>query len=419
MMLTRRSVTVGSAALATSALVLGTRGPRCSPRRRHRKTSAEGGQVVLDWERSPSAPCTPCRCTPRYPIAVGVPILGFVSLTMYRAAQRSAHLGASSESAAVARAAHDVLAYYVPEATTLDADLQATYDAIGPGHARTKGDRIGAEAARDYLASRADDGWRNPTSTTPRPREPACWWPNTGQTDMVAPWLGSLRPLFVPLEPQSGPYPLTSAAWAADYEEVRPVGSPPAPRTSGRPTRRRRRSSTTAPTPAWRSGTRSSATSRPTRRGSSRRLASSPSCTARRRTRSSARGSRSGTSGSGVPSRRSPACTTTATRAPRRSRAGRPSSRTRTTPTTSAGTASATSPQVEVVRRVLGEATPLEMRSSTGAARLYAHAVGDRVRRLPRPDLGWSALPQGDGRHLRHGAPHGDQGDLGPGLTGA
>ena len=44
-----------------------------------------------------------------------------------------------------------------------------------------------------------------------------------------------------------------------------------------------------------------------------------------------------------------------------------------TTPTTSAATAAATSPQAEVIRRVLGEATPLEMRSSAGAPRTYAH----------------------------------------------
>ena len=127
MMLTRRSVTVGSAALATSALVLGPEALAAPRRRRHRKTSAEGGQVVLDWELITFRTVYPAPLYPTIPIPVGVPILGFVSLTMYRAAQRSAHLGASSESAAVARAAHDVLAHYVPEATTLDADLQATY----------------------------------------------------------------------------------------------------------------------------------------------------------------------------------------------------------------------------------------------------------------------------------------------------
>jgi len=42
---------------------------------------------------------------------------------------------------------------------------------------------------------------------------------------MLAPWLGSVRPLFVSPLPLSGPYPLASSAWAADYEEVRRIGS--------------------------------------------------------------------------------------------------------------------------------------------------------------------------------------------------
>jgi hypothetical protein len=219
MMLTRRSVTIGSAALATSALVLGPEAV-AAPRHRLRRTSAESGQAVLDWERI-------CFRTvyPATPIPIGAPILGFVSLTMLRAAERSAHLGASSESAAVARAAHDVLARYVPAATTLDADLQATYDAIGPGHARTKGDRIGADAARDLFESRVGDGWMDGSIHYTKTAGPGVWWLNAGTTDMVGPWLGSLRPLLIAAEPQSGPYSLSSTAWATDYNEVKRVGS--------------------------------------------------------------------------------------------------------------------------------------------------------------------------------------------------
>jgi len=224
MLLTRRSVTVGSAALATTALVLGPEAV-AAPRRRFRKTSAEDGRVVLDWQLISFRSVYPAPLHLTIPIPVGVPILGFVSLTMHRAAERSAHLGASSESAAVARAAHDVLAHYVPGPTTLDADLAATFASIGAGHERNKGDRIGADAARDFIASRADDGWRDTAVHYTKTAGAGVWWPTAGQLDMVAPWLGSLRPLFVEPEPQSGPYSLTSAAWAADYEEVRRVGS--------------------------------------------------------------------------------------------------------------------------------------------------------------------------------------------------
>jgi hypothetical protein len=53
MMLTRRSMTigtVGSVAVAASAVVLGPEA-LAAPRRRRQARSAEGGQAVLDWQR--------------------------------------------------------------------------------------------------------------------------------------------------------------------------------------------------------------------------------------------------------------------------------------------------------------------------------------------------------------------------------
>src|SRR4051812_26770826 len=106
MMLTRRSLAVGSAAVATTALVLGPDAVASPHRLRPR--SVEDGQAVLDWERIAFRTVYADQ-TPATPVPVGVPTLGFTALAMYRAAQRSAHLGNSSESSAVARAAHDVL----------------------------------------------------------------------------------------------------------------------------------------------------------------------------------------------------------------------------------------------------------------------------------------------------------------------
>ena len=48
MMLTRRSVTVGSAAVATAALALGPEAVAAPSGRRRHARSAEGGQAVLD-----------------------------------------------------------------------------------------------------------------------------------------------------------------------------------------------------------------------------------------------------------------------------------------------------------------------------------------------------------------------------------
>jgi len=226
MMLTRRSVAVGSAALATSALVLGPEAV-AAPRRR-RKTSDEGGQVVLDWEQVTfDTVYGPFGTTPPLtPIPLGAPVLGFVSLTMYDAACRSAHLGSSSESAAVAQAAHDVLLNYYPaQASGLQTALDKSLDAIGPGHARSKGVRIGAESAGDYLRSRAGDGFNDSSIHYSKPPIAPYWQPATVGGDMLGAWLGSLRNLVVEPEPIAGPYTLGSSAWVDDYEEVRAVGS--------------------------------------------------------------------------------------------------------------------------------------------------------------------------------------------------
>ena len=77
---------------------------RMLPRRRRRATgsSPDGPQVVLDWERILFR--TVYSATP---IPVGVPVLGFVSVALHRAATRSAHVAAGSETAAVATAAHN------------------------------------------------------------------------------------------------------------------------------------------------------------------------------------------------------------------------------------------------------------------------------------------------------------------------
>jgi hypothetical protein len=225
MMLTRRSVTVGSAALATATLALGPEAI-AAPRRRA-KTSVEGGQAVLDWQATSFATVYGVFGTPLVtPVPIGAPVLGFVSVAMYRAASRSAHLGSSSESAAVARAAHDVLlAYYPGQMGSLGTALDATLSPIGAGHARTKGSRIGADAARELLRSREGDGYLDGTIHYSKPAAAPFWQPTAPGTDMLGAWLGSLRNLVVEAEPLSGPYSLASPAWASDYEEVRAVGS--------------------------------------------------------------------------------------------------------------------------------------------------------------------------------------------------
>ena len=194
----------------------------------------EDGLAVLEWERisfrtvyadmTPVLGSTPPTTPAPTPIPIGVPVLGFVSMAIHHAARRSAHLGSSSESAAVAQSAHDVLAHYFPGSSgKLDADLAATLAPIG-GRTRTKGVRIGVDAARDLIASREGDGWFDPSIHYSKAPGAGTWQSAAANGDMLAPWLGSLRPLVVEAEMPSGTYPLGSVAWAADYEEVRALG---------------------------------------------------------------------------------------------------------------------------------------------------------------------------------------------------
>jgi hypothetical protein len=186
-------------------------------------SSRDNPQVVLDWERITFRTVYTDTATP---VPVGVPVLGFVAWAVHRAATRSAHVGGSSEKAAVATAAHDVLVHYYPgRAAALGVDLEASLNGIGMA-SRSKGARIGADAAADVIASRAGDHYLDPSYHYSKAPGPGVWQPNPGTTDMLAPWLGSLRPLFVthPV-PVSGPFSLTSTAYARDYDEVRRLGS--------------------------------------------------------------------------------------------------------------------------------------------------------------------------------------------------
>ena len=221
MLLTRRSVTLGTvagaaaAALAPDALsatALGATG-----------SSTDDSQVVLDWERITFRTVYTDTLTP---VPVGVPVLGFVAVAVHRAAVESAHVGASSEAAAVATAAHDVLVHYYPTlAAQLAADLANSLTGIGRAR-RAKGTRIGAGAAAALIASRTGDHYLDSSLHYSKAPGPGVWQPNPGFTDMLAPWLGSLRPLFLSTPvPVSGPHGLASGAYATEYDEVRRLGS--------------------------------------------------------------------------------------------------------------------------------------------------------------------------------------------------
>ena len=133
----------------------------------------------------------------------------------------------ASVDAAVAAAAHGVLASYFPaSAAALDADYQTSLAAIPDGRAKDKGVAVGEAAAALIEQLRTGDG-RNAPITFTRPPAPGVWRP-TSAAQFLIPWLGFVRPLLLssPTQiPLSGPDPLTSDAYTRDFDEVKAYGS--------------------------------------------------------------------------------------------------------------------------------------------------------------------------------------------------
>ncbi len=176
-------------------------------------------QTVLDWETTAIRSIYTENASP---VPVGALYLGFTSLAMDDAVHR-AHRGPRAAATAAAVAAHDVLAEYFPASTAaLDADLATSLSAAGPCTARAV--RAGHEAADALIASRVGDGRGDASIVYTRAPGPGVWQPPA--TGMLAPWLGYVRPLALRhVVSVPGPDPLTSAAYAADYDEVRRLGS--------------------------------------------------------------------------------------------------------------------------------------------------------------------------------------------------
>jgi hypothetical protein len=143
-----------------------------------------------------------------------------------------------SKEAAAATAAFRVLVGLFPGQS---ATLQPLYDGYvatlpdEPAGSKAAGIAIGEATAAAMLAARAGDG-RYPPGPFPFVfgTEPGEWRlaPPQGPTGIVAidpaPWLGNVRPFLVPdvemlrTEP---PNPVTSAAYAEEYNEVKELGS--------------------------------------------------------------------------------------------------------------------------------------------------------------------------------------------------
>ena len=84
----------------------------------------------------------------------------------------------ASKDAAASVAAHDVLVHYLPlQQATLDADLQASLNAIADRPAKTAGINVGHAVAAQWLALRSGDGVEAPVSLPEPAPGPGIWEP--------------------------------------------------------------------------------------------------------------------------------------------------------------------------------------------------------------------------------------------------
>ena len=189
--------------------------------------SAEGplaSSIAVDWQRTAARVIYVERGTAP---PLGALYLSFVSLAVHDAAGEAQKQGTHAAAAAVATAAHDVLREYFPlSGATLDADLAASLAMVPDGKKQDAGVAIGAAAADEMIASRVGDG-RNDASIVYTKTAAIGVWPALPMPGgMALPWLGFVDPV-VDVEPVSldGPDPVSSAAYAKDYEEARTLGS--------------------------------------------------------------------------------------------------------------------------------------------------------------------------------------------------
>jgi len=136
----------------------------------------------------------------------------------------------ASAQAAVAAAAHRILAHYLPAQapTIIDPAYLTSLGTIPDGQAKTNGIAVGESVAQLLIAQRSGDGFRAPvTYTAPSPPIPGVWIP-TAVTPPTGTYLGLMRPFSLDSADQfrpGGPPALDTKKWARDYNEVKEIGS--------------------------------------------------------------------------------------------------------------------------------------------------------------------------------------------------
>ena len=194
-----------------------------------------GADVVVEWNQilQSSVPPTASLAAPRFYSMMHIAMFDAANAverryTPYRVQLRHAW-GASGEAAA-AQAAHDVLAALLPaNQGVFDAALAARLNRLPRGR-REASVLVGRTVAREILDWRDNDGWNAAPPPYVLPPFPGLWQPAPGPASFtqypdVLPFGLLTGTQYLP-----GPPPtLTSERYAADFDEVRRLGSATSP----------------------------------------------------------------------------------------------------------------------------------------------------------------------------------------------
>ena len=142
----------------------------------------------------------------------------------------------ASRAAAVATAAHDVLLALPPlppnSPDNMRANVAALYAAymldIPAGDAKTQGIALGHAAATAMNGARADDGRFVGSAQWPIGTLKGEWRPVETANANVFAWVANVKPFTLTSTGQfrtEGPYDLASPEWAAEFNEVKALGS--------------------------------------------------------------------------------------------------------------------------------------------------------------------------------------------------
>ena len=210
MKLVHRSLAgITTAAVAAGLTVTAPGGPGVAA------VEPESAEIALVWQGTALAtvPFSPAQSL----------YLSFTSTAADRAVLKSLNRANSSETAALAQAAHDVLVEYFPaSAGTLDAKLTESLAGVPDGPAEDTGVDIGAEAADEVIASRVGDGRDDPSIVYSAQPGIGVW---VDSRPMREAWYGFVdritggRPVVV-----DGPDPVGSPEYRTDLAEVQADG---------------------------------------------------------------------------------------------------------------------------------------------------------------------------------------------------